>query len=226
MAGGGGLFGGGVEAPRKRGRPKGSTNRRSKDLKGLFDARYGGSAAQQSAALCMVTPAELKAAGGSMARAQVNKALDLVKHVRDAKDRLDGELRALVREAVEDLVAAHAAGLDAQALRAFVSGFVHRIQHLGGDFGLAQAMKLITEARADLLPYTDQRQPQAVELTVPGMAPSVVVMGAEVVALAPGLDVENVGEFEGFAVEVSRPKSHDASQAVEILALPPPEAAD
>lgn len=86
-------------APRKRGRPKGSGNRRAKDLKGFIDARYGGSAAQQMAQACMVTPAEVRAAGGSVLMARVEKARELAKaigcKVPEAFEMLSKELAAL-----------------------------------------------------------------------------------------------------------------------------------
>lgn len=201
---------------RKRGRPKGSTNRRAKDLKGFIDGRYGASAAQQSAAVCMVTPAELKAAGGSMARAQVEKALDLVRHVREAKDRLDGELRDLVRQAVAELAKGSIE----------VKAFIDRIEHLGGSFGLPQAMKMLADERAALLPYTDQRQPLAVDVTGKGMAPSVVLMGAAPMADLGAMGVEKAEVFEGIFTEVSPPKSHGEGQALEQLQFLGPEPAD
>ena len=72
------------EPVRKRGRPKGSTNKRTGDFKGYIEALYGGTAAQQSAAFCMVTPRELRAAKGNMAQARVDKALDLVRRIKAA----------------------------------------------------------------------------------------------------------------------------------------------
>ncbi|WP_332772950.1 hypothetical protein [Phenylobacterium sp.] len=203
--------------PRKRGRPKGSTNRRAKDLKGLIDARYGASAAQQSAQLCMVTPRELREAGGSMAKAQVNKALDLVRHVRDAKDRLDGELRDLVRDALEELIERRP-GLDAKAERALVSAFVGRVTQLGGEFGLGQALKLMTDERSALLPYTDQRQPLAVEVAGE-RPPAVVFMGAAPMAQAHSPDAEIVGDFRVLEPEVSQSKSHDGPQTLTLPGL-------
>jgi hypothetical protein len=183
MTAGAGLFGAVVE-PRRRGRPKGAVNKRSRDLKGLIDARYGGSAAQQSAALCMVTPAELRRAKGSMVQAQVNKAVDLVKAVREGLVELGEKADA---------------------------------------FGLADALALIARERAALLPYTDQRQPLAVELGGPGMAPSVVVMGA---APGGGASIDNAQVLEGTFSEVSPPKSHGEGQGPDLLGLSAPRATD
>lgn len=214
MTGGADLLGAPIEAPRKRGRPKGATNRRAKDLKGILDAKYGGSAAQQAAQLCMVTPAELKAAGGSMAKAQVNKAVDLVKHVREAQDQRDEALRALVREELETVAEAMEDG--GAALRLAVNGFIKRVKE-GSSFGLGQALDMITKERANLLPYTDQRQPLAVDLKG-GMAPSVLIMnGAADVGSLGGEAVDNTQVFEGLYDVVSRPVSHDQPQT---LALP------
>jgi hypothetical protein len=224
MSGGRDLLG--VEsAPRKRGRPKGSTNRRAKDLKGLFDARYGGSAAQQSAQLCMVTPAELKAAGGSMARAQVAKAMTIVTAVRQAQDGLDDALRLVVKSALAEL-AADLPGTQGSELRDLVKTFIHRVKEGSSGFGLAQAMKMIADERAALLPYTDQRQPLAVEVAGQA-APAVIVMGG-------GLQQHQVqdrstdiaGEFRVLDGEVAPLKSHDESQAVEDAGLFAPRATD
>src|SRR4051812_4630458 len=62
-------FGGGVQpaggAPEKprRGRPKGSSNKRSTDLVRYIEAQYGGlTPGQQAAAIGMVTPADLRRA--------------------------------------------------------------------------------------------------------------------------------------------------------------------
>ena len=220
---GGDLLSGEAAGPRKRGRPKGSTNKRSKDLKGFIDARFGGSAAQQSAAMCMVTPAELKAAGGSMAKAQVGKALDLVEHVRRAQDGLDERLRQVVREVLKDLAdeLGEAKGRELQRL---VTGAIGRIKEAGSGFGLAQALKLITDERAALMPYTDQKQPLAVEAVGDTWRPSVVVMGSP--GAAPPMvatDVDFVEVFEGASDQVSPTKSHDEGQGVDlqgVLALP------
>lgn len=64
------------------GRPKGAKNKRTLAVEKFTSAVYGGSAATQSAAFCMVTREELIEAGGDMARARIRKAkrlCDLVK---------------------------------------------------------------------------------------------------------------------------------------------------
>lgn len=220
MAGGSDLLGAAVE-PRKRGRPKGSTNKRAADLKGYIAARFGGSAAQQAAQLAMVTPAELKAAGGSMAKAQVNKALDLVKHVREAQDGRDEWLRRVIREELADL-----ADLLPEDVRQAVGKAVGRIREATAGFGLKEALDLIGKERAALLPYTDQRQPLAVDVTGMERAPSVVVMGmadAQGVATMP---IENADVFEGAYEVVSQPKSHEGQQALEFVDEPGRQPAD
>lgn len=193
--------------PRKRGRPKGATNKRAADLKGYIAARFGGSAAQQSAALCMVTPAELKRAGGSMAKAQVAKAVQLVDHVRAAQDGFDERLRQVVREALRELGSELAGGAKT---RETVAGFMARIREGSDRFGLKEAMDLIAKERAALLPYTDQRQPLAIEAAGDGFRPSVVVMGAA---------LENVGLSPIIEGQVSRIRSHDEAQGVEPVDL-------
>ena len=63
---------------RGRGRPKGSGNRRSIDLARYIEAQFGGmTPGQQSAALCLVSARELKAAKGDLVLAMVIKAREL-----------------------------------------------------------------------------------------------------------------------------------------------------
>lgn len=209
---------GAAAAPRKRGRPKGATNRRARDLKGYIEAAYGASAAQQSASLCMVTRSELKTAGGSMAKAQVNKALALVDHVRRAQDGLDERLRQLVLDALRELATEAGAAKGAE-LRGLVTTFIHRVKEAGSGFGLAQALKLITDERAALMPYTDQKQPLAVEQVGDGWRPSVVIemQGGAPGALAQMVDVDIIDVFEAEVEQVSHTRSHDEAQT---LALP------
>lgn len=162
-----------IEPKRGRGRPKGSTNRRAKDLKGYVEQRFGGSAAQQMAAVCMVTPKEVREAGGVF-EARLVKAAELAV-----------QLKCSVKEAWD----------------------------------------LISKELAALAPYTDQRQPLAIEL--PGeRPPAVVFMGQAPVALAQGSPTDIAGDFRIIEPEVSRMKSHDEGQATELLGLSPPPAAD
>lgn len=199
--------------PRKRGRPKGSTNRRAADLKGYIAAKFGGSAAQQSAQLCMVTPAELKRAGGSMARATVAKAQDLVNHVRQAQDGLDDRLRELVRAEVEFLLLDVREGATAKEIRAGLAQAIKRAVDGSGGFGLREALKLLADERAALLPYTDQKQPLAIDMQGKGMAPSVVVMGVGGGGDVPAMPVESIEVFDTPFEVVSQTKSHDDTQA-------------
>ena len=69
-----------VETPilRRRGRPPGARSKRSLDLARYVEAQFGGmTPGQQTAALCLVTVKELKAAKGSMFEAMVIKASEL-----------------------------------------------------------------------------------------------------------------------------------------------------
>jgi len=69
---------GAVAEPRKRGRPKGSTNKRSADLVSYIEAQYAGlTPGQVSAAIGLVTPRELRAAKGKVIDALVTKAKQL-----------------------------------------------------------------------------------------------------------------------------------------------------
>ena len=66
------------EAKPKRGRPKGSRNKRSLDLGRYIEAHYGGlTPGQQSAAICLPTAKEVKAAGGDVRLATAVKAREL-----------------------------------------------------------------------------------------------------------------------------------------------------
>ncbi len=214
---------GGSVAPAKRGRPKGSTNRRAKDLQGFIAAKYGASAAQQSAALCMVTPAELKAAGGSMAKARVNKALELVQHVRKAQEGRDDWLRQIVREELRGL----AGELPDDVARA-IERSIKRIGEAAAGFGLKDALKMIGDELADLLPYTDQRQPLAMEVKGEGVAPSVVVQieGYAQAMPSEATDAEFIEVFSVGAGQVAQSKSHEGQQALEFVDEPDARAAD
>lgn len=208
-----------IAAAKRRGRPPGSGNKRAKDLQGFIAAKYGASAAQQSAALCMITPGELKAAGGSMAKAQVAKALDLVGYVRRAQDGLDEQLRELVRLAVRDLADELANGGE---VRDLVKGFLARVKEGTAGFGLVQAMKMIADERAALLPYTDQKQPLAVDLSGKmQVGPAVVFQLGAGAAQAMPVDAEFTEVFEVAEGQVSQSMSHDESQAPELPGLLP-----
>lgn len=220
MSGGGGAPKLGSKGGRL-GRPPGATARRSKDLKGYVDARFGGSAAQQSAQLALVTPAELKAAGGSMAKAQVAKALDLVEHVRRAQEGRDAWLREVVREELRGL----AGELGADLVKAMERA-VKRISEAASGFGLKEALKLISDERAALLPYTDQRQPLAIDVAAKLDQSSVILLGAAPAELAGGPAVEKAEVFEGVFAEVAQSKSHAGPQPIEQARLFGPDAPD
>lgn len=212
----------GIVAPPKRGkgRPKGALNKRAKDFQGFIAAKYGGSAAQQMAAVCMVTPAEVKAAG-SVFGARVRKAEQLVAMVREADQGRDGQLRQVLREELESL-AAEMAEADAKALRRLVNGFLGRVREAASGFTVRDALKLMDDQQAALLPYTDKRQPLAIEAEGDGFRPHVVVLGGtgqavgEAMAALPESDTEIIGEFVDVTPQVSRPKSHDEQQSLAL----------
>lgn len=210
----------GLAAPAKRGkgRPKGSMGKRAKDVREYIAAKFGGSAAQQSASFCMITPAELRAAGNSMAKAQVNKALDLVRHVREAQDGRDEILRELVREAVRDL----AVDLPAEtstALREAVNACVRRVKEATAGFGLRDALELIVKERAALLPYTDQRLSQ-VDVTSGGekLLPTIIMPDEPEPASLGHMD--DVMEFQivsdGQGGQVAQSKSHGSQETLDL----------
>lgn len=175
----------------------------------------------------MVTPKELREAGGSMAQAQVNKALDLVRRTREAQQGLDEHLRGLVLDALEILIAQRP-NADAKELRQFVAGFIERVKAAGGELTLGQALKLQADARADLLPYTDKKQPVAVEVDG-GAGPSVVIMAADPVsfhqvAMGGEAEADFIEVFPSEPRQVTDAKSRDDQQTLALPgldALPP-----
>lgn len=83
------------------GRPKGSGNRRTEDLRKYVGAMYGGmTPGQQLAAVAMVTPKELREAGGDMTLAMAAKAKRLARILdvkpADAWGMLQGSMKELM----------------------------------------------------------------------------------------------------------------------------------
>ena len=161
---------------RRPGRPKGATNKRSRQLGEYLGSLYGGSAAQQMAAVCMVTPAEVRKAGSVLA-ARVAKAQVL-----------------------------------AEALK----------------IKTAEAWDLMARELAALAPYTDQRQPLAIEAKGQGFAPSVVVQVESLHQAMPAeaADAEFVEVFSPAPAQVARFKSHGEGQAPDPVDLFGPQPAD
>lgn len=197
-------------APKRRGRPPGSTNKRAKDLVGFLDAKCGGSAALQLAQGCMVTVAEVKAAGGSLQKAELAKARRLVEAFEAERERLAGQYRDLVRavllEVFEEVATAEAA-----QVKSIVLKNLRLISGPGGALTLRDALDRMAEDRRALLPYTDQRQAQQVNVKGDGFAPVMVFMGGE-----PGQiekPQQKQGLIEGAAFEVLQPKSHGEQEA-------------
>jgi len=214
--------------PKRRGRPPGAKNKRAAGLVGVVEARFGSTPVEQAARLCMVTQAELRAAGGSMARAQVNKAVDLVAHARQAKASLDQDLRDLVLTALAQLVD-RMPSAQGRAAERLVDGFIDRIQHLGGELGLPQALKLLADERAALLPYLNQKQPMAVQVENMN-GPSVVVMAMEpqgLPMLAPEVtDADFIEVLPAPRGQVTETKSQDQQQSLMLQGVDPPTPAD
>lgn len=101
---------------------------------------------------------------------------------------------------------------------------VEKARELGAALGIktAEAWKLISAELQALAPYTDKRQPQAIEAKGVGMSPSVVVQ-VEGLALMPA-DAEFVEVFQPAPEQVAQSKSHEEAQPAEfadLLALPP-----
>lgn len=207
MTAGRDLVGGVPSAPRKRGRPPGSKNKRAADLKGWVEAKTGSSAAMQSAQLCLVTVAELKAAGGDHAQAVMAKAAGQVRAYQAEADGLDGDLRVRIGAIMADLVA-RAETAKAEAVLRMVSSAVERITAHAGRFSLADAVEAMAKERQALMPYTDQRQPQLVAMKGEGFAPVMVMVGGS--PDQPEKSQQIQGPLVDVPFEVLQPKSHDA----------------
>jgi hypothetical protein len=206
MTAGRDLVGGVPAAPRRRGRPPGSKNKRAADLKGWVEGVAGSSAAMQSAQLCLVTTRELVKAGGDHAKAVMAKAAGHVEAYQAAAERLDGGLRAMVRAELADLV--EASGRDDFAKR--IDAAIDRISAHAGRFTLRQAVEALAEERRALMPYTDQRQPQMHAIKGEGFAPAMVFVGGMV---EPEKVLQNQGDVIDVGFEVLQPKSHDGEEA-------------
>ncbi len=197
----------GAAAPRPRGRPKGSRNKRPRDLAGYVDATCGGSAALQLAKGCMVTLAEVKAAGSAEA-AELAKARRRVEAFEAEAAKLDQDLRSIVRQELATLVELVEGAKPAAAL-AMVRQAVERMQD-GRRLGLLGALDRMAEDRRALLPYTDQKQAQKVELKSDAFVP---IMILDTGSRAPQKDVENQGPLIDVTPIGSHPKAHDDEQA-------------
>lgn len=203
MTGGRDLLGGVPAAPRKRGRPPGSTNKRAADLAGWIKVQTGSTAAMQSAQLCLVTVKELKAAGGDHAKAVMAKAAGHVAAYEAEAARLDQDLRGLIRQELA-LLLDETAEAKAKDVLKMVGQAVERLKVHGGRLTLRDAVEAIGEERRALMPYTDQRQPQVVHAKGEGFAPAVVIVGG---VGTPQVE-QNQGVIEGAAFEVLPPQSH------------------
>ena len=203
MTAGRDLVGGTPSAPRPRGRPPGSKNKRASDLKGWVEGVSGSSAAMQSAQLCLVTARELAKAGGDHARAVMAKAAGHVRAYQAEAEALDGGLRAMVRAELADLV--QQTGRDDFGKR--VDAAIDRMQVHAGRFGLALAVEAMAKERQALMPYTDQRQPQLVAMKGEGFAPVMVLVGGS--PDQPGKSEQNQQAVVDVPFEVLHPKSHD-----------------
>ncbi len=204
MTGGTDLLGGAALAPRRRGRPPGSTNKRAADLAGWVKVQTGSTAAMQSAQLCLVTVKELKAAGGDHAKAVLAKAAGHVAAYEAEAARLDQALRDLIRQELRLLLDETVEAKPRDVL-GMVGKAVERLQAHGGRFPLRAAVDAIAEERRALMPYTDQRQPQVVHAKADGFAPAVVIMGA----VGSGAVEQNQGVIEAPAFKVLPSGSHD-----------------
>lgn len=202
------LVGGVPSAPRKRGRPKGSTNRRAKDLKDWVDGTAGSSAAMQSAHLCLVTTKELARAKGDHAQAVMIKAAGHVRAYEAAAAELDGGLDVRIQAIMADLVE-RAPSASGKALIAMVAGAVEGIRVHAGRFGLSDAVEAMAKERQALMPYTDQRQPQLIAVKGDGFAPVMVFTGP---AFEPEKPEQKQGQLIEGVAEVSRPRSHDLEE--------------
>ena len=195
---------GGAAPPKRRGRPPGSKNKRARDLAAFVDVTCGGTAALQLAKGCMVTVAEVKAAGGSLQRAELAKARAMVEAFDREAAPLDQDLRSIVRQELASLMEA-VEGAKASAVAGLVAAAVDRMQS-GRRLDLRAALDRMAEDRRALLPYTDQKQAQKVEVKDNRAPPVMVLVGGSVDA--PKVQQIQGPVIEGL-VEVSPRKSHD-----------------
>lgn len=101
---------------RRRGRPPGAKNRRSLDLAKYIEAQFGGmTPGQQSAAVALITPRDLKAAGGSVLEAMAAKAERLAKAL--GCNKLDAWV-LMAKERMELLAYVHQKQPTAEPLKA------------------------------------------------------------------------------------------------------------
>lgn len=205
-------MGGGGEAPRKRGRPKGSTGKRAGDLKAYVEAVTGSTAAMQSARLCLVTAKELKAAGGDHSKAVMAKAAGHVAAYEAQANRLDDGIRGLIRRELL-LLLDDIDGAKEKAVLGMVAKAVEALKVHAGGLTLRQAVEMMADERRALMPFTDQKQPQIVHAKGEGFAPSVVVIGG---GLGPAPQSEgNQGVIDASFFEVTGLVSHDPEKTVE-----------
>lgn len=202
MTAGRDLVGDVPSAPRGRGRPKGSRNKRGADLRSYLDATCGGTAALQLARECMVTVAEVKRAGTAEA-AVLAKARRTVEAFDRERERLGQGLRDLVRAEVAAAIEAERMGAD---LAKRLDAMADRLE-VGHSMTLKQALDRIDENRRALLPYTDQKQPMIVAAP-PGQAPVMVLVGGSPEAMA---SEQNQQVIDGQFVDVT-PRSHTPGQ--------------
>lgn len=200
----------GAAQPARRGRPPGSRNKRAKDLAAFVDVTCGGTAALQLAKGCMVTSAEVKAAGGSLQRAELAKAAAMVEAFDAQAERLDQDLRSIVRDALADLLERAEHTTKGEAILRMVMGTVDRMQLAGGRLTLLGAMERMAEDRRALLPYTDQKQAQKLEVKDGRAPPVMVFMGGSPGEQKP---VQIQGPVLDVPFEVLQPKSHDDQEA-------------
>lgn len=201
----------GAAPQRRRGRPPGSKNRRATDLASFMDVTAGGSTALLIAKRSVPTLADVRAAGGDVFEADVALAARAVAAFEAERERRTGRLRDLVREELEACFAQAAQLENAKEVAKLVSKAVARIEDAsGGGFTLRAALDAQAENRRALLPYTDQRQAQKVELKADGFAP---VMILDTGGAPP---VQNVEQFQGPLIDVtpkvSHHKSHDGEE--------------
>lgn len=168
----------------RRGRPKGSTNRRSGDLQSILVATYQGrTPGQQLAAICLPTSKELKEAKARVRLAGGAASVDLVAQVIKAENL------------------AKAMG--------WTDGATGRVT----PSGLRDAWAMIFKAYQELLPYVHQRlapkegEKGAAQLPMILMDPEPA--GGAALPSSFGDVEEDQPLIEVLPLQLSRPNSHD-----------------
>lgn len=198
---------GGAPPAKRRGRPPGAKNRRPGDLAGFLDVTCGGSNALLIARRCMVTVAEVRKAGGDVEAARLAKAAARVAAFDREAERAEAGMRSLVTAVLAELLETVERSQKADAVPYLVDAALDRLSVPGGRLTLRAALEAMDAEQLALLPYTDQRQAQKVELKSEGFVPVMILDTGG--SRSSQIAEQYQGALIDVTPQVSRPKSHD-----------------